>query len=102
MGWRLNWEYPPNMGPDSSVRLYVGGLPGEVTSEQLAQRFQPFGSVGAVQLVPAKLGTMPAGSPPNACRGFAYVQLAPKDEAALHRCLSMVSIACWSRDNHGG
>lgn len=25
------------------------------------------------------------------CRGFAYVDLEPKDEAALHRCLSLVS-----------
>lgn len=80
------------MGPDSKVRLFVGGLPGDVTPEQLAQRFQPFGSVGEVQLVPEKkLGAdVAAGGPPKPCRGFAYVQLAATDEAALRRCLSMV------------
>jgi RNA recognition motif-containing protein len=78
------------MGPDGTVRLYVGGLPGEVSKEQLAQRFQPFGAVAAVQLVPEKPGTPAASRPSKPCRGFAYVQLVPKDEAALHRCLSMV------------
>ena len=87
------------MGPDNTVRLYVGGLPHDVTSEQLAQRFQPFGSVGVVQLVPDKSGTVPAGSPLEPCRGFAYVQLAPKDETALHRCLSMVRMR-WCLQEH--
>ena len=98
------------MGPDSMVRLYVGGLPGDVSPEQVAQRFQPFGTITAVELVPEKavVTAMPR-SALKACRGFAYVQLAPKDAAALHRCISMVrTLACrpanmgtrWSSSGH--
>lgn len=79
------------MGPDNMVRLYVGGLPGDVSPAQVAQRFQPFGTIAAVELVPEKgVVTAEPRRALSACRGFAYVQLTPKDAAALHRCISMV------------
>ena len=72
------------MASDASVRLYIGGLPGDITSKQLAGRFASFGSLSAVELVPRKQ------SPAEGCRGFAYVDFTPNDDQALHRCLSLV------------
>lgn len=83
------------MGPEVArepTRLYVGGLPHDITPEQIAQRFQSFGTVQAVQLVPEKRGSVTAGPMLKPCRGFAYVQFVPKDDAALHRCISMVRL----------
>ena len=72
------------------VRLYVGGLPADVTAEQLAERFAPFGRVeGADLAAPQADGC--AALKDASCRGFGYVELEPKDEAALRRCLSTVS-----------
>lgn len=76
------------MAGDASIRLYIGGLPGDITSKQLAGRFASFGSLSAVELVPSK------HSPADGCRGFAYVDFVPKDDQALHRCLSLVSKVC--------
>ena len=71
------------------VRLYVGGLPADVTAEQLAERFAPFGRVeGADLAAPQADGC--AALKGASCRGFGYVELEPKDEAALRRCLSTV------------
>ena len=69
------------------VRLYVGGLPQDVTKEQLAQRFAPFGRVDDADLVLGRAD----GSAETACRGFGYVELEPTNDGALHRCLSTVS-----------
>ncbi|BDA43982.1 probable nucleolar protein 8 at N-terminal half [Coccomyxa sp. Obi] len=86
------------MGPDSlkeETRLYVGGLPHDVSPEQIAQRFQSFGTVQSVELVPEKKGSVYAGPTLKQCRGFAFVQLSPKDETALHRCVSMYNGCKW-------
>lgn len=72
------------MAGDTAVRLFIGGLPGDITSKQLHGRFASFGSLSAVELVPSK------HFPADACRGFAYVDFTPKDDQALHRCLSLV------------
>jgi len=72
------------------VRLYVGGLPSTVSSRQVSQRFESFGKVLSVELVPDKRGTLTASVPLQPCRGFAYVGLCPNDEASLRRCISMV------------
>ncbi len=81
------------MGPEpltQPTRLFVGGIPQDVTPEQIAQRFKSFGTVQSVDLAPEKEGSVTAGPLVRSCRGFAYVQLIPKDAAALHRCISMV------------
>ena len=87
------------------VRLFVGGLPSSVSSTQVGQRFESFGKVLTVELVPEKTGTTTASSPVHPCRGFAYVQLRPNDDASLRRCISMVSFQanayCPSAREHG-
>ena len=70
---------------EPTVRLYIGGLPFEITSKQLEGRFASFGRVSAVDLVPSKQHGSASG-----CRGFAYVDFCPKDDQSLHRCLSLV------------
>ena len=72
------------MASDAGVRLYVGGLPPNISSKQVASRFASFGSTSAVELVPSKHHEE-AG-----CRGFAYVDFVPNDDQSLHRCLSLV------------
>jgi hypothetical protein len=74
------------------IRLFVGGLPSTVSSTQIGQRFESFGKVIAVELVPEKTGTVTSGNPLHPCRGFAYVQLRPNDDASLRRCISMVNL----------
>lgn len=72
------------------MRLYIGGLPSTVSCTQISQRFESFGKVHDVELVAEKEGTVRASQPLQPCRGFAYVQLSPSDEASLRRCISMV------------
>lgn len=67
------------------VRLYIGGLPVDITTKQLSGRFASFGTLSAIELVPSKQQLNPAG-----CHGFAYVDFTPKDDQSLHRCLSLV------------
>jgi len=69
------------------MRLYVGGLPTDITARDVEGRFASFGSVAGCEVVPAK-GLDAAD---GACRGFAYVDFTPKDDASLARCLSLVS-----------
>ena len=96
------------------VRLCVGGLDAEVTSELLSARFASFGAVSACEIVARKSNDVSeprlaprlasarrqsataaaaaeAVAAQEGCRGFAYVELEPKDDAALQRCLSTVS-----------
>ena len=89
-----NTSHTANMSREP-VRLWLSGLPGTVSSSQVGQRFESFGKVESVELIPEKNGTMSASSPLQPCRGFAYVQLSPKDEASLRRCISMVSPIHW-------
>ena len=76
------------------VRLFVAGLPTEVTAEQLAQRFAPFGQVQGVELAKSKPGST---LEPGQCRGFGHLEL-DADEQALKRCLSLVG-TCLGIDN---
>ena len=71
----------------------MAGLPTEVTAEQLAQRFKPFGQVQEVELAKSKTGST---LEPGQCRGFGHLEL-EADEQALKRCLSLVS-TCLSTD----
>ncbi len=70
---------------EATVRLYVGGLPGDITPKQLEGRFASFGTVSNTKLVLSKQQSTSPG-----CRGFAYVDFCPKDDQSLHRCLSLV------------
>jgi len=70
---------------EATVRLYVGGLPGDITPKQLEGRFASFGTVSNTKLIIIKQQSTSPG-----CRGFAYVDFCPKDDQSLHRCLSLV------------
>lgn len=72
------------------VRLYVGGLPPDIKPNELSARFTPFGKVESCELIPPKSGWLFTAN--DNCRGFAYVELTPKDEVSLSRCLSLVSM----------
>ena len=71
------------------VRLYVGGLQEDTTPEMVTGRFEQFGTVSSCELARNKPGC--TTGTPGACRGFAYVELEPTSEQALHRCISIVS-----------
>lgn len=66
------------------IRLFVGGLPADVTAEELQMRFQPFGKVIGSEIVPQK-------EDGANCRGFGYVDLEPVSEASLSKCFAVVS-----------
>ena len=71
------------------VRLFVGGLAEDITSEELSQRFCPFGVVENCEVISPKENDTFRG-PTAQCRGFGYLTLEPKDEASLRKCLSVV------------
>jgi RNA recognition motif-containing protein len=75
-----------NNSESSMQRIYVGGLTATVSEADVKGRFQPFGDVIACELAKSKVGD------PSLCRGFAYVNFIPKDQAALSRVFSLVSI----------
>eukprot|EP00850_Spirogloea_muscicola_P015093 SM000113S24049 [mRNA] locus=s113:183202:186791:- [translate_table: standard] len=86
-------------GGGGALRLFVGGVPPDVTSAELERRFAAFGAVLGVDVVPAKRSAAGAsGEAPSAaaaaataaaeCRGFAYVELVPQSDAALRKCFS--------------
>jgi RNA recognition motif-containing protein len=90
------------------MRIFVGGLPPDITAADVAARFAPFGTVTACDIAPEKqAGTATATSkakrppPPPPCRGFAHITFEPRDAAALARCLSLVRCFC-CRDMLGG
>jgi hypothetical protein len=66
-----------------SVRLFVGGLPADITVAELQSRFKPFGTILGMEVVPQK-------DAKGTCRGFAYVDLDPISEASLHKCFTVV------------
>ena len=115
---------PPNHPTPSVVRLYVGGLAPGVAEAALAARFAPFGTVQRVEVPHAK-GIEPmstteegeaaaavvvagrqrqprrGGGPPlpplpPPSRGFAYVDLLPKDETSLKRAFSTYNGCKWN------
>lgn len=72
------------------VRLFVGGLP-PVTEEELRARFLPFGEVTHCFIAPPKIY-----GPDNVfSRNFGHVELEPKDEAALRKCISAYNGCRW-------
>ncbi|GIL66106.1 hypothetical protein Vafri_19715 [Volvox africanus] len=84
------------------VRLFLGGLPHDISAADLRSRFSPFGKVEAIEIIPPKDQTTTAVAQTSfqtlsgeKCRGFAYVELDPKDEASVHKCLSVYNNSKW-------
>ena len=105
------------------VRVYVGGVPPDVSPSELAQRFASFGEVQGCELLPPKAGALPsvsfqtflasggrqqhhgrtaagasasAGQPASSAhRGVAYLELQPEDAAALQKCLRVYNNSKW-------
>jgi hypothetical protein len=50
------------MAGAGAVRLYVGGLPQEISGDDVAARFTPFGSVLQLELAPEKGGSTTCGA----------------------------------------
>jgi len=80
-----------------SVRIFVGGLPPDVTKADLCQRFTSFGNVEDCQLAPAKIyTTLHANSKPeHFSRNFGYVTLVPKDEKSVSRAVGLYNGTLW-------
>jgi hypothetical protein len=72
------------------VRLFVGGLPPGIAPDDLRQRFAPFGEVTECSIAPPKIYN--GDSFP---RDFGHVELQPKDEAALRKCISVYNGCKW-------
>jgi RNA recognition motif-containing protein len=72
------------------VRLFVGGLPNDVTEAQLKERFKAFGHVTSVTLPPPKSAGSRDPGGLEAHRGFAYLELTAEDASAVRRCLNAV------------
>jgi hypothetical protein len=97
-------EYSGLETREDMTRLHVRGLPQGVTAKDVAQRFSPFGNVTVLEFVlckhperPQAPGASIVATPPfredstvHDCR-FAYVELQPRDESTLARCISMVN-----------
>lgn len=83
------------------MRLFVGGLPPGLTPEELRARFTPFGEVLDCRIAPPKVygggaSSKGAGTPPATFpRDFGHVELLPKDEAALRKCISAYNGCRW-------
>ena len=73
------------------VRLFVGGLAHDTTSDQLASRFETFGKVTDCTVIGPK-GDERFTSPGSTCRGFGYLDLEPANDAALPKCLTVVCL----------
>jgi hypothetical protein len=75
------------------VRLFVAGLPPGCTVDDLKSLFSPFGEivVSGCRLAPPKV--YPDGVVFN--RDFAHVELLPKDDAALRKCIGAYNGSKW-------
>lgn len=73
------------------VRLFVGGLASDVQTQDLIERFQPFGDISNCQVMPPKENDV-SRSAGASCRGFGFLDLQPANDAALRRCLGVVRL----------
>ena len=78
-------------------RIYVGGLPEGITDAELKQRFQSFGDVQSVEIVPDKMypSLRPGAADLVFSRNFGFVSLVPKDEKTLQRALGVYNGSSW-------
>jgi RNA recognition motif-containing protein len=77
------------------VRLFLGGLPPDVTPAELSARFLPFGVVQDCDLPQPKPRLSLEPSAASKPRGFAYLELEPKDNATLQKCLRAFHHSKW-------
>eukprot|EP00959_Pyramimonas_sp_CCMP1952_P166736 3484807-Pyramimonas_sp.AAC.2 len=66
---------------NQEVRVFVAGLPANVTASELTRRFAAFGEIVGCDVIPDKNI--------EGCRGFAYVQMKTSEEK-LNKCFSVV------------
>lgn len=78
-----------------SIRIFVSGLPPGVTAAELGARFTPFGEVTDCILAQPKVYQAPDGSLAVFPRDFGHVELRPKDDAALRKCISAYNGCQW-------
>ena len=67
-------------------RIYVGGLPPDITIADLEGRFTPFGRVSGCEFHTKGI----AGADAAPVVVFAYVDLESKDDASLRKCITVV------------
>jgi RNA recognition motif-containing protein len=72
------------------IRLFVGGLPPDIDEGELAKRFSSFGVVTACEYAKSKPEGVKEFEP--ICRGFAYLNIEPVNDAAIRKCLTAVSV----------
>lgn len=58
---------------DNKVAIYAGNLSPEFTEEDVRRAFEPFGTIGTINVVMDKAS--------GKCKGFAFVEMPVKDEA---------------------
>eukprot|EP00884_Botryococcus_braunii_P009539 jgi/Botrbrau1/18587/Bobra.0367s0029.1 len=75
-------------------RIYVGGLPPDVTAEQIKRRFETFGKVLSIDLPQPKAHDQEHNAD-SSHRGFGYVNLVPLDDAAVRRCIGSYNGCKW-------
>eukprot|EP00897_Mesotaenium_endlicherianum_P010945 jgi/Mesen1/987/ME000012S00537 len=91
----------PALEPPASLttRLYVGGLPSDVTEKELKARFASFGEVHSVELVPSKLQPQANASAVDGSaagtRRFGYVNVTPASELSLKKCFTAYNGCKW-------
>jgi len=66
---------PPPASPEEGTKLYVGNIPWSYDSKQLAEVFQDVGDVELVEVIYDRITSQ--------SRGFAFVTMATREEAAL-------------------
>lgn len=77
-------------------RIFLGGLPPDVTRDDLAQRFQSFGKVIECEIIPDKLYNVVLTNKTEIFkRNFGYVSIEPKDENSLKRALQVYNGSKW-------
>ena len=71
--------------PEGMRRIYMGGLPRDITERDIVNRFTSFGSVSKVDIIKTTEGD---------CRGFAYVDLECTADS-WKRCVSVYNGRTW-------
>lgn len=72
------------------VRLYIGGLAGDIVAQDLIERFKAFGKVQSADVLPPKTNDTFRDASQCTCRGYGYVEVDFTNQSARQRCLSVV------------
>ena len=90
--------------PQPPVRLFISGLapPSSGLPAALEERFSSFGRVTGVTVPPPTAAQRAlAGEGDDPTRGFAYVDLVPKDDASVRRAVAAVRFECRGERERG-